>query len=123
MALTIEGYTYITHKLINRPWGPEVRFTVAREDGSHINEVAPVSSMKIEEKELVEAIVNLLKRIDVPPEPLPPDPMIKMIDDAVAAKEAEIKAILVSKELLAKDEQITDIKSKSELISASEVKP
>ena len=43
MALTIPDYTYIAHKLINRPWGPEVRFTVARSDGSHINEVIPIN--------------------------------------------------------------------------------
>ena len=41
MTLEIEGYTYITHKLINRPWGPEIRFTMARPDGSHINAVLP----------------------------------------------------------------------------------
>jgi hypothetical protein len=123
MALEIEGYTYITHKLINRPWGPECRYTVARPDGTHINDVVPVSSMKIEEMELVTVIVERLKGIDVEPLPPPPDPMIKMVDDAVAAKEAEIKAILVSKELLTKDEEITDIKSKTEIISASEVKP
>lgn len=28
--MEISGYTYITHKLIDRPWYPECRFTVAR---------------------------------------------------------------------------------------------
>lgn len=64
MALTIPDYTYIAHKLINRPWGPECRFTVARPDGSHINEVIPIKSMKIEEKELVEHITARLKQIE-----------------------------------------------------------
>lgn len=64
MALTIPDYTYIAHKLINRPWGSEVRFTVARSDGSHINEVIPIKSMKIEEKELVEHITARLKQIE-----------------------------------------------------------
>ena len=34
--MEIEGYTYITHKLIDRPWYPECRYTFARSDGSHI---------------------------------------------------------------------------------------
>jgi hypothetical protein len=63
MALEIEGYTYVAHKLINRPWGPECRFTVARPDGSHINEVIPISSMSIADNDLVDLIVTRLARI------------------------------------------------------------
>ena len=125
MALDIEGYTYITHKLINRPWGPEVRFTVAKPDGTHINEVLPIPSEKITDEELTKIIIDALKKIDVVIEP-PPDPMDLMIKLAVEQKEAEIKNILVAKELMTSEQEITDIKTKAEIIASSadtEVKP
>lgn len=63
MALIIPNYTYITHKLIPRPWGPECRFTVARPDGTHINEVVSIKTMQINDTDLVAIISNLLARM------------------------------------------------------------
>jgi len=63
MALEIEGYTYITHKLINRPWGPEIRFTMARPDGSHINAVLPIPSMDATNQQLIDIVSAYLARL------------------------------------------------------------
>lgn len=62
MALTIPDYTYITHKLVQRPWGPTVRFTVGRSDGPDINEVLPISSMQAKDSELVTVISAYLAK-------------------------------------------------------------
>ena len=52
--MDIEGYTYIAHKLIERPWGPECRFTVARlTDKSHINEVIAIPSVSVSQPDLI----------------------------------------------------------------------
>jgi hypothetical protein len=102
----------MTHKLIDRPWGPECRFTVARmPDGSHINEVIRIPDMKIEEAELVKLISVALVQIDRIPEPFV-DPIMA----AVMAREEEIKMFLVSKDLIRSDQSITDVKSKAEYI-------
>lgn len=45
MALSIPGYTYIQHKTIQRPWGPECQFTVADVNGNHINETVAIPSV------------------------------------------------------------------------------
>ncbi len=63
MALVIEGYIYITHKLISRPWGPECRFTVARSTGAHINEVIPIKDIVISDFDLQIVISNRLAQI------------------------------------------------------------
>ena len=63
MALTIPDYTYVTHKLINRPWGPEVRFTVKDSNNQFIDEVTPIKSMSATDSELVEVISGVLARI------------------------------------------------------------
>lgn len=63
MALNIEGYTYIAHKLIRRPWGPECRFTFARPDGSHINDVIPIGSIDISNADLVVLVTTYLGRM------------------------------------------------------------
>jgi len=60
--MNIEGYTYITHKLINRPWYPECRYTFARLDGSHINEVIQIPSMKISDKDLIALVSAALAK-------------------------------------------------------------
>lgn len=62
MALTIPDYTYITHKLVQRPWGPTLRFTVGRSDGPDINEVLPISSMQATDSELVTVISAYLAK-------------------------------------------------------------
>lgn len=60
--MEILGYTYITHKLIERPWGPELRFTIEDSQGQHINEAIPIGSMSATEAEIVEAILACLDR-------------------------------------------------------------
>lgn len=60
MALVISGYTYITHKIINRPWGPECRATFADADGTHINEVFPIPSADATNQQLVDIISPFL---------------------------------------------------------------
>ena len=61
--MDIEGYTYITHKLIRRPWGPECRFTFARENGSHINEVIKIPGMDISNQDLIALVSARLAQI------------------------------------------------------------
>ncbi len=61
--MEIPGYTYITHKLIQRPWGPECRFTVQDSDGQFIDEVIPVQSMEVTEEELSVLISERADRI------------------------------------------------------------
>lgn len=49
--MKIEGYTYIAHKIIQCPWGIECRFTVAKHDGSHINDIVMIGDEKAAEEE------------------------------------------------------------------------
>jgi hypothetical protein len=58
--MNIAGYIYVTHKLINRPWGPECRFTVRRPDGTLIDDVVNISSMDISNANLVDVVTNHL---------------------------------------------------------------
>ena len=118
--MEIEGYKYIAHKLIQRPWGPECRFTVARlPDNSHINEVIVIESIKIEESVLAEQIASRCKEIDS----IVAEPVIDLrqveIDAAVSAKEAEIKAMLVAKEMITAEQQIADVKTKADYANVS----
>lgn len=110
--MIIKDYKYITHKLIQRLWGAECRFTVAKLDDSHINDVISVPDLKIDEKELSELILQRLKIIDHPIEPFI-DPQIKMVEDAAFAKEGEIKAILIKKGILLAGQSIEDITARS----------
>jgi len=66
--MNIKINTYITHKLIKRPWGAECRFTVAKDDNTHINEVISIPSINIEESELIKLIEQRLAVIDMPKE-------------------------------------------------------
>jgi len=66
--MNIKNYTYITHKLIQRPWVAECRFTVVKDDNTHINEVIIIPSMNIEESELIKLIEQRLAVIDMPKE-------------------------------------------------------
>jgi hypothetical protein len=56
--MNLPGCEYITHKLIQRPWGPECRFTVRLSDGDEINEVISVPNMGITEEELASLILR-----------------------------------------------------------------
>lgn len=118
--MKIEGYEYIQHNLTPRPWGPECQFTVAKPDGSHINEVISIPDLKIEEEELAKLILERVKLIDVVREPFV-DPQMKMLEDAVMAKEDEIKSILIQKGLLAEKQAIIDMKSKAEIVAEAKV--
>jgi len=56
MALEIEGYDYITHKIVQRPWGKECRFTVKGTKGN-IDDVISVAE-NVTDEELVLKIKN-----------------------------------------------------------------
>jgi len=60
--MNIEGYTYITHKLINRPWYPECRYTFAKPDSTHINEVIRIPSMEITNEDLIDLVSAALAK-------------------------------------------------------------
>lgn len=53
--MKLTGYTYIQHKIKQRPWGLECQFTVARADGSHINEVIGLPDDKADLVPLIQA--------------------------------------------------------------------
>ena len=61
--MEIEGFTYITHKLIDRPWGPECRYTFAWPTGEHINEVIRIPSMDISNDDLKALVVAQLAKL------------------------------------------------------------
>ena len=61
--MEIEGYTYITHKLIDRPWYPECRYTFAKADGSHINEVIRIPDMGISNEDLKALVFARLAKL------------------------------------------------------------
>ena len=71
--MKIEGYQYIIHKIIPRLWGIECRFTVARPDGTHINEIVMLNDGLEDEAQIASLIVSKLKIIDVPLETLIPE--------------------------------------------------
>ncbi len=62
--MKITGYKYIQHKIKPRPWGPECQFTVARPDGTHINEVIPIPSIDASESVLAERIQARLAMLE-----------------------------------------------------------
>lgn len=109
--MKIDGYTYVQHRLVSRLSGDECQFTVADEDDEHINMAIPVPDIKIGEEDLAKLILAaLLAKSAVSADPSIIDP----IAEAVAAKEAEIKALLVEKELITVDQKIEDVKTKTE---------
>lgn len=75
--MDIPGYTYIQHKVKQRPWGPEVQFTAARADGSHINDVIGLSTATPTEQELTALIQARCELIDAPP-PAPPTETVEI---------------------------------------------
>ena len=57
--MNIPGYEYITHELINRSWGPEVRFTV-KDGNDFIDDVVSIKNINITEEEIIEYISGYL---------------------------------------------------------------
>lgn len=110
-AMKIIGYNWITGKMVPRPWGIEYRYTVAKPDGDHINDVVMLpDGEKTDEKIIISIITEKLKQIDVEPE---------IMVSQEEAKEAEIKTLLVSKGLLEEWQDYRDIKSKAEILAAA----
>jgi hypothetical protein len=105
--MDIPGYKWITGKKIDRPWGPEYRYTVETPDGQHINSIVLLPN-KIDDIIIATLVIAQLAQIDVPPEPEV---------DLVEEKVSEIEAFLVIKGLLETGRSIWDIKSKDELIA------
>ena len=105
--MKIEGYQYITHKIIPRPWGIECRFTVARPDGTHINEIVMLNDGLEDEAQIASLIIGKLKVIDVPLETLIPERIYT---------ETEVKNLMVEKGYLIPEENLLDLKSKWDLL-------
>ena len=105
--MKIEGYQYITHKIIPRPWGIECRFTVARPDGTHINEIVMLNDGLEDEAQIASLIVGKLKVIDVPLETLIPERIYT---------ETEVKNLMVEKGYLISGQNLSDLKSKWNLL-------
>lgn len=116
--MEIKNYKYIAHKLVERPWGVECRFTVRTMDGRELNDIAMVESLKLDEKELAIEIEKRLLASDLPP-----------LDVVVSVvyTESEVKALLVEKGFLVEGESLANLKTKDELIMEAkavvEVKP
>ena len=105
--MKIEGYQYIIHKIIPRPWGIECRFTVARPDGTHINEIVMLNDGLEDEAQIASLIIGKLKVIDVPLETLIPERIYT---------ETEVKNLMVEKGYLIPEENLLDLKSKWDLL-------
>ena len=105
--MKIEGYQYIIHKIIPRPWGIECRFTVARPDGTHINEIVMLNDGLEDEAQIASLIIGKLKVIDVPLETLIPERIYT---------ETEVKNLMVEKGYLILGENLLDLKSKWDLL-------
>ena len=110
--MKIEGYQYITHKIIPRPWGIECRFTVARPDGTHINEIVMLNDGLEDEAQIASLIIGKLKVIDVPLETL--------ISERIYT-ETEVKNLMVEKGYLIPRENLSDLKSKWDLLQVKGV--
>ena len=63
--MIIAGYTYVTHKLISRPWGPECRYTFRRPDGTLIDDTVDVGSMDISDADLIDKVTARLAQLKV----------------------------------------------------------
>ena len=110
--MKIEGYQYIIHKIIPRPWGIECRFTVARPDGTHINEIVMLNDGLEDEAQIASLIVGKLKVIDVPLETLIPERIYT---------ETEVKNLMIEKGYLISGQNLSDLKSKKDLLQVKEV--
>ena len=109
--MKIEGYEYIAHKIINRPWGVECRFAVKKPDGDDINDIVIIKDEKVTEKELVELITSRLQMIDIPIEESIPEP--------VMYTENQVEELLIEKGYILKGESISSLKSKTEIVEIS----
>ena len=110
--MKIEGYQYIIHKIIPRPWGIECRFTVARPDGTHINEIVMLNDGLEDEAQIASLIIGKLKVIDVPLETLIPERIYT---------ETEVKNLMIEKGYLILGQNLSDLKSKEDLLRVKEV--
>jgi len=106
VKMKIEGYQYIIHKIIPRPWGIECRFTVARPDGTHINEIVMLNDGLEDEAQIASLIIGKLKVIDVPLETLIPERIYT---------ETEVKNLMIEKGYLTEDQKLAELKTKREL--------
>jgi len=105
--MEIEGYKWITGKVIARSWGTEYRYTVEK-DGEHINDIVMIPDEKTSEADIIKLITAKLKQIDVAPDiPISPE----------EEKEKEIEAFLVVKGLLEDGQNYQEIKSKAEILA------
>jgi hypothetical protein len=109
----IEGYKYLAHKIVPRPWGIECRFTVDK-NGLHFNDIVMLETGKEDEKEIAGIILKRMLVMDRPDAKQEPEKIYT---------ETEIKTLLVDKGYLEKTQKIEELKTKAELIAAVEVKP
>lgn len=111
--MKIEGFEYVQHRMIVRPYGIECQYTVKDVNG-FIDSVVDVESEKISEDDLAKAIKTQLDARPILSSEPPEDP----IQRAITEKEAEFKALLVAKQLITEAKSIYDIKSKTEYIES-----
>jgi hypothetical protein len=109
--MKIPGYTYVTHKIISRPWGPECRYTVSR-DGIDINDVVMLSSVKADDQQVCDQIVARLAVIDAP-KPVDDEPVLMY-------SETEVVDLLVQKGYLTTDECLADLKTATEFTKSKD---
>ena len=106
--LELPGYKYITHKIIPRSTGTECRFTVDKE-GRHFNEVILVPDEKITDEDLTKLMLSCLAQVD------------HSVDEIASQRtyqESEVKALLVEKGYLTKDDELSSLKTAAALILA-----
>lgn len=112
-GMDINNYTWITGKIVPRQWGTEYRYTVKNGDDKYFDSIVLLpGGEKTPEKDIIKLIEAQLLQIDVEPE------ITISIEEE---KESEIKAFLVTKGLLAEDQDYRYIKSKSEILAEKEV--
>ena len=64
--MELKSYKYIQHHLEPRPWGVECQFTVEKEDGSLIDDLVMIPSIKTKDEEIAPLILTRLLAIDRP---------------------------------------------------------
>jgi len=105
--MKLKDYQYITHKIIFRPWGVECRFTVARLDGTHINDIVMLKDGKEDETQLALLIFERLKKVDIPSE---------IIISEMIYTETEAENLMIEKGYLVLGQDLSDLKSKENLL-------
>jgi len=106
-TMKLKDYQYITHKIIFRPWGVECRFTVARLDGTHINDIVMLKDGKEDETQLALLIFERLKKVDIPSE---------IIISEMIYTETEAENLMIEKGYLVLGQDLSDLKSKENLL-------